>query len=532
MNQAQKTPVALFIYNRPHYARSALESLSRCRRVHECQLFLFCDGAKTPDQEEKVAAARQAIRPLANELNAQIIERSQNLGLSRSVIEGVGMLCRQYGQAIVVEDDLVLHPSFLDYMLNALERYKDIQRVAQISGYMFPVKHPPQPDAFFLPLTTTWGWATWQRVWEKIRWDTAAPAEDLASPLFCKSFNLDGAYPFSTILQDRLEGRNDSWGILFWYNIFKSGQLVLYPRTSLTWLGGLDRSGTHFSTAQDYNPAALDRSLNKPRDKIINQPFGSPFSLPEAVEVNEAAFNRVLQYLRTQQTSTARSQISNRVRNFHSLWKNRSEISLWAHIKRKFFSWLDSQIRQNRHPPAWQAIIAPTARIEAEASIENIAGGKERVVIGEHSVVRGRLLIYGHGGKVRIGDWCYIGVRSEIWSMESIEIGNRVLISHDVNIHDGSAHSLDAVERHHHFRQIVEKGHPRNKAELPGVTSAPIIIEDDVWISFGVTILKGVRIGRGSVIAAGSTVTRDVPPYTLYRCEVKPILQPIREANE
>jgi len=41
------------------------------------------------------------------------------------------------------------------------------------------------------------------------------------------------------------------------------------------------------------------------------------------------------------------------------------------------------------------------------------------------------------------------------------------------------------------------------------------VIEDDVWIGFKATILKGVTIGRGSVIAAGSVVTKDVPPYTL-----------------
>ncbi|TXL64359.1 acyltransferase, partial [Pantoea vagans] len=67
---------------------------------------------------------------------------------------------------------------------------------------------------------------------------------------------------------------------------------------------------------------------------------------------------------------------------------------------------------------------------------------------------------YGHGGQVTIGDWCYVGIRSEIWSMESITIGNRVLIAHDVNIHDGTAHSANATERHQHFRDIIQKGHP------------------------------------------------------------------------
>lgn len=174
------------------------------------------------------------------------------------------------------------------------------------------------------------------------------------------------------------------------------------------------------------------------------------------------------------------------------------------------------------------ATISPSAKIYPEATIENNLNDKDRINIGNNSHIRGRLLIYGHDGRISIGDWCYIGIRSEIWSMNSITIGNRVLISHNVNIIDGTAHSLDANERHLHFKNIIEKGHPRTSAELPGVKSSPIIIEDDVWINFGVTILKGVKIGKGSIIAAGSIVTKDVPPGVLYRNEIKPIITSLK----
>lgn len=162
-----------------------------------------------------------------------------------------------------------------------------------------------------------------------------------------------------------------------------------------------------------------------------------------------------------------------------------------------------------------------------EGEIHNFSGNPGDISIGRDSHVRGRLLTYGHGGKITIGDWCYIGVRSEIWSMKLVEIGNRVLIAHDVNIHDGTAHSLDATERHEHFRHIIQKGHPNTIEMLPGIYSDSIIIEDDVWISFGVTILRGVRIGRGSIIAAGSIVTRDVPAGMIYRNAVQPVLEPL-----
>ena len=167
-----------------------------------------------------------------------------------------------------------------------------------------------------------------------------------------------------------------------------------------------------------------------------------------------------------------------------------------------------------------------------EAEINTISGSPDHILIGRNSHIRGRLLTYGHGGRISIGEWCYVGVRTEIWSMESVYIGNRVLIAHDVNIHDGTAHSMDHVERHEHFRHIVEKGHPRMASELPGVQSAPVVIEDDVWISFGVTILRGVTIGKRSVIAAGSIVAQDVPPDSVYRSTITPVITPLSESKD
>jgi len=177
--------------------------------------------------------------------------------------------------------------------------------------------------------------------------------------------------------------------------------------------------------------------------------------------------------------------------------------------------------------PEHCCIMANNARISAEGFIENLSSNPEAIDIGINSFIRGKLLVYRHGGKIVIGDNCYLGHRSEIWSMDSMIIGDRVLISHDCQIHDGTAHSLDPMERAAHFKAILEIGHPETWADLPGVRSAPVIIEDDVWISFGVTILKGVRIGKGTVIGARSIVTKDVPPYMLCHNDVKPRLTPL-----
>ena len=96
--------------------------------------------------------------------------------------------------------------------------------------------------------------------------------------------------------------------------------------------------------------------------------------------------------------------------------------------------------------------------------------------------------------------------------MRSILIGDRVLISHGVNIHDNNSHSISASKRHIHYMQITSTGHP---LLLDDINCGEIVIEDDVWLGFNATILKGVKIGRGAIIGAGTIVTSDIPPYAI-----------------
>ncbi|PKN92556.1 MAG: acyltransferase [Chloroflexi bacterium HGW-Chloroflexi-6] len=202
---------------------------------------------------------------------------------------------------------------------------------------------------------------------------------------------------------------------------------------------------------------------------------------------------------------------------------------MFYRLKNKYITWLSRELRieRERRKPSYNAMLADGSKIDEGAAIINPTNDANRICVGENTYILGRLLVFPHGGCIKIGDWCYVGHRTEIWSMDSVSIGNRVLISHNVNIIDTTAHSRDAVERHDHYYRILSTGHPTDVNNLPGIFWNPIVIEDDVWISFNVTILRGVRIGAGSIISAGSIVTKDVPPGVLYRNQVTPIITPI-----
>ena len=158
----QLAPIALFVYKRLWHTQQTLCSLLKNAQAKDSDLYVFSDGAKDSHSEKGVNDVRAYIKTLSGFKNIQLIERSQNLGLAQSIIQGVTQLVNQFGKVIVVEDDLLLSPYFLAFMNDGLREYEREEQVASIGAYVFPVKQS-LPDNFFLAGADCWGWATWKR---------------------------------------------------------------------------------------------------------------------------------------------------------------------------------------------------------------------------------------------------------------------------------------------------------------------------------------------------------------------------------
>jgi acetyltransferase-like isoleucine patch superfamily enzyme len=165
------------------------------------------------------------------------------------------------------------------------------------------------------------------------------------------------------------------------------------------------------------------------------------------------------------------------------------------------------------HRKKLKCVVGDDVVLFPASQIDNFVGRKDAISIGAHSRIHGQLLTFAHGGRISLGGFCFVGEHSRIWSAAAITIGSRVLISHNVNIHDNHSHSLSAANRHLHVKQIFSGGHPRVMEDPP--IAAPIVIEDDAWLGFNSTVLTGVTVGQGAVVGAGAMVTKDVPPYSI-----------------
>jgi len=238
-------PIALFIFNRPDHTRQTIESLKKCPEYGDSPLYIFCDGPRSSAEQLIVRQARNAARYLV-ENKAIFVESDVNKGLANSIIEGVGYLCGKYGRVIVVEDDLIVSQAFLTYLNAALEKYADYEKVMQISAHMFPVqKFSTKLDAFFLPFTTSWGWATWQRSWKQFDSEVIDWQSLKTDPQVRKRFNLDGTYDYYSMLKNQMAGKIDSWAIRWYWFVFKCDGVVLFPPRSYVNNIGFDGSGTH-----------------------------------------------------------------------------------------------------------------------------------------------------------------------------------------------------------------------------------------------------------------------------------------------
>lgn len=237
-------PILLFAYNRLSHTRRCVESLQKNALSAESELFIYADGAKDASIQEEVNLVRDYLHTIRGFKRITLIERKENWGLARNIIDGVTTQVNRYGRVIVLEDDLVVAPYFLQFMNDALETYKDEPKVGHIQACDF-TQDPTLPDTFLIKWTGSWGWATWSRAWKHFNPDGKALLHELESRRLTRTFDFNGKYGFTRMLRRQTQGKNNSWAIRWNASLFLKDILSLNVGRSLVQNEGFDGSGTN-----------------------------------------------------------------------------------------------------------------------------------------------------------------------------------------------------------------------------------------------------------------------------------------------
>lgn len=258
------SPIVLFVYNRLEHTRKTVEALQKNTLAKDSELYVFADGPilrQSSEGQAKVKEVRNYIKTITGFKKIEIILRNENFGLSKSIVSGVTNIVNKYGKVIVLEDDLVTSPYFLEYMNDALDLYLHEESVVSIHGYIYPAKEN-LPETFFLKGADCWGWATWKRGWNIFEPDGKKLLSELENKNLLEEFDFNGSYSYSKMLKRQINGKSDSWAVRWYASAFLKNKLTLYPGKSLVNNIGQDLSGTHSKNSEAYRTIISENKVN------------------------------------------------------------------------------------------------------------------------------------------------------------------------------------------------------------------------------------------------------------------------------
>ena len=254
------TALVVFAYKRPQHLAQTLAALSESVGADRLDLFIFCDGPRKSADADAVARVRDVAHRAKGFRSLQVKASPVNLGLGRSVIEGVSAVLARYESVIVVEDDIEVAKGFLPYMQAGLQAYRDDRRVFSVVGYAPPVSGGERHgDAFFVPRIGAWGWGTWRDRWQSVDW-ACSQYWSFMNDRHRRAQYTRAGRDMLDMLVNQVEGEAESWAVRFDFGRYLYGDaLVLYPARSLVSNTGMDGSGEHRAATTHYEGALSDR---------------------------------------------------------------------------------------------------------------------------------------------------------------------------------------------------------------------------------------------------------------------------------
>ena len=196
----------------------------------------------------------QKVRNLARQQNwgkeTIVLESNVNQGLAKAIISGVSEIVEKHGRIIVLEDDLVTSPYFLNYINTALNKYENDDEVISVVGFSYPINFKDDfPDTYFIKNADCLGWATWKRAWNKFEFNTQFDSTINADEMISNFYqNKAISKWFIRYYRESLSPNASAWSPHWIFSIIRNNGLSVTPIANLVQNIGFTSDSTHASS--------------------------------------------------------------------------------------------------------------------------------------------------------------------------------------------------------------------------------------------------------------------------------------------
>lgn len=270
-SELKYAPILVFPYTRYDKLQKTISALQNNTLAAESVLFLFSDAAFVPEHEADVKRVREYLHTISGFKRVIIIEREKNLGSLGNIFDAMPRIMDKYERYILLEDDIVTSPYFLQYMNDALVYYKDDPRIMAISAYRAPFKCKIPNGVFYLQYFQPWGYAMWKNWRERAcALDAENVMKELKRKSLLKKFNYYSSFIISNqrMLQRTMGQKININDVLFSANILNQDGYVVYPSVSMSNNIGLG-DGVHCTVqTNDYDAELADHPVDVKSDLV------------------------------------------------------------------------------------------------------------------------------------------------------------------------------------------------------------------------------------------------------------------------
>lgn len=256
-----ETPIAFIIFNRPDTTQRVFNEI---RKAQPKRLFVISDGARSNDERTIVEETRKIIDQIDWSCEIHKNYSSKNLGCKIRVSSGIDWFFDNVEQGIILEDDCLPSQSFFWFCEELLEKYKNNEKIAMISGDNFQDGIQRSDDSYYFSLFShIWGWATWKRAWKYYD----VKMKDY--PGFKKENRIYDFWKdpivrryWINIFDNVYKNKIDTWDYQWTYAIWKQGGLCITPNINMIKNIGFGPDATHTKTDKNRKMVVETLELN------------------------------------------------------------------------------------------------------------------------------------------------------------------------------------------------------------------------------------------------------------------------------